>query len=680
MKKALGLISLLFIASLMFAQPGTPHSAWGYFYYEDGTTPHENIGIQVSTTVPFAMGPYYYNWPGQTDTANGSFHEAVSGYFQIQLSVFTVNYATQPFDYSLIDNDTGLIYTGSFARGGGDQTLLGDILFGTSGPTNYTISGNIGMAGVEFTGVNTDPATLTTTETGDWSFTAAEGAEVTITPAKEGYSFDPEFFYTAAIDQDYIGYVFTADQWTPNMPMNPYPANGATGIATDLPYLWWDAPEAGVAPTSYFVTFADNPTFESPIIDNLEVLDTMVEVPVELTMGMGYFAQVVPFYAPPARAAMGLKKAATLRTLSKSSKDRDAGEALVWNFTTYAEGENTSHNGGNCNGTDPVTINLPGVTVIIDPIAGVTAVVLVDYTTDEATLLGFGAPALPLPGTTFLFGFNINAGDPSNLNGTIELNVGPGLTITDLFYHNDGAWEEFLAPASWSYDDVTGIITITGLNLSTRTGGDIEIAAHDITLPVTFQSFHATFNQVDGNVLLTWVTQSESDMIGYNVLRSQENDVNTATPINQELIQALNQSSTTTYEELDNEVEPGDYYYWIQAIENGGLTGFHGPVTVTVTDPASDIPEFTVLSNAYPNPFNPKTTIKFSVAKDETAKLTIYNVLGQVVKTYPTYNEGNHTAEWHGIDNNNNPVGSGIYFYRLETESYKKINKMLLLK
>jgi hypothetical protein len=84
----------------------------------------------------------------------------------------------------------------------------------------------------------------------------------------------------------------------------------------------------------------------------------------------------------------------------------------------------------------------------------------------------------------------------------------------------------------------------------------------------------------------------------------------------------------------------------------------------------------------YPNPFNPSTTISFSVAKPGKAKLEIYNLKGQLVKTlvngYVT--AGENRSEWNGTDNNGNAVGSGLFFYRLEMNDYTKTNKMLLMK
>ena len=87
------------------------------------------------------------------------------------------------------------------------------------------------------------------------------------------------------------------------------------------------------------------------------------------------------------------------------------------------------------------------------------------------------------------------------------------------------------------------------------------------------------------------------------------------------------------------------------------------------------------LSN-YPNPFNPETTISFSLtAKDaKNAKLEIYNLKGQKIKQYSIFNNQSSII-WDGTDTNNQPVGSGIYFYKLRIdENSKAINKMILLK
>lgn len=87
------------------------------------------------------------------------------------------------------------------------------------------------------------------------------------------------------------------------------------------------------------------------------------------------------------------------------------------------------------------------------------------------------------------------------------------------------------------------------------------------------------------------------------------------------------------------------------------------------------------LSN-YPNPFNPETNITFTLPRESDVKLSIYNVKGQKVKSLVNsrFTKGQHSILWNGLDNNNSDVSSGIYFYKLETDSKTISKKMILLK
>jgi len=109
----------------------------------------------------------------------------------------------------------------------------------------------------------------------------------------------------------------------------------------------------------------------------------------------------------------------------------------------------------------------------------------------------------------------------------------------------------------------------------------------------------------------------------------------------------------------------------------------------------------------FPNPFNPTTTISFSLNSEitENAKLLIYNLKGQKVKVldcHPEFIEGSiqnnstsspsttlrmtqtgstrYSVDWNGTNDNNQPVSSGIYFYRLKTKNFAETKKMILLK
>jgi len=93
------------------------------------------------------------------------------------------------------------------------------------------------------------------------------------------------------------------------------------------------------------------------------------------------------------------------------------------------------------------------------------------------------------------------------------------------------------------------------------------------------------------------------------------------------------------------------------------------------------------LSN-YPNPFNPATTISFSVTQTSSfVELVIYNLKGQEVKTLVCSNSFaaaskklTHSITWNGTDQTGKTVSSGIYLYKLKSGNFEKIRKMLLMK
>ncbi|MDD3633569.1 MAG: T9SS type A sorting domain-containing protein, partial [Candidatus Cloacimonetes bacterium] len=100
-----------------------------------------------------------------------------------------------------------------------------------------------------------------------------------------------------------------------------------------------------------------------------------------------------------------------------------------------------------------------------------------------------------------------------------------------------------------------------------------------------------------------------------------------------------------------------------------------------VNDPIHPDITFSLAQN-YPNPFNPLTYITFSLPKEETAFLGIYNVKGQLVKTLINgiMNSGTHRVQWNGLDDAGNSVSSGIYFYTLQSGNKSITHKMLLIK
>jgi sugar lactone lactonase YvrE len=104
------------------------------------------------------------------------------------------------------------------------------------------------------------------------------------------------------------------------------------------------------------------------------------------------------------------------------------------------------------------------------------------------------------------------------------------------------------------------------------------------------------------------------------------------------------------------------------------------PYTPTsIEDKLNILPRNFTLSQNFPNPFNPSTTIRFSIEEKGSGSLSIFDVRGRIVKTFPVRGSGSHAFVWDGRDDTNQPVGSGIYFYRLKTATDSHIRKMVMM-
>ncbi len=94
------------------------------------------------------------------------------------------------------------------------------------------------------------------------------------------------------------------------------------------------------------------------------------------------------------------------------------------------------------------------------------------------------------------------------------------------------------------------------------------------------------------------------------------------------------------------------------------------------------VPHAFELQRNYPNPFNPETTIGFSLSQDSYVRLVVFNVLGQEINVLVNdkLNKGDHLAIWDGRNKYGFPVASGVYLYRLEADSLAETRKMVLIR
>ena len=125
---------------------------------------------------------------------------------------------------------------------------------------------------------------------------------------------------------------------------------------------------------------------------------------------------------------------------------------------------------------------------------------------------------------------------------------------------------------------------------------------------------------------------------------------------------------------------PVQQYLWHCYLGNYNRSGNAYQATPT-TDPIVPVIQ-TALGTNYPNPFNPTTTISYSLQETAPAVLEIYNVKGQLVKTLvnQVHAGGEHQVVWNGVDDAGNSVGSGVYFFKLRSGKFSSSKKMVLMK
>jgi hypothetical protein len=107
-----------------------------------------------------------------------------------------------------------------------------------------------------------------------------------------------------------------------------------------------------------------------------------------------------------------------------------------------------------------------------------------------------------------------------------------------------------------------------------------------------------------------------------------------------------------------------------------------GTISLDSRTPAAELPTDFDLSQNVPNPFNPSTIVEYALPRDAQVNISVYNVLGQHVKTLvdDMQRAGRQTVTWDGTDNSGSSVASGVYFYKIRAGDFSDTKKMVMLK
>jgi YVTN family beta-propeller protein len=196
-----------------------------------------------------------------------------------------------------------------------------------------------------------------------------------------------------------------------------------------------------------------------------------------------------------------------------------------------------------------------------------------------------------------------------------------------------------------------------------------------ISLPVAVRLKSASAAVVDGDAVLRWETSFESDMDGFRVVRAEAKE-GLYTGVAPALIAAKGGPAGASYEYRDASIRPNrTYWYKLVEVTADGEGSQFGPYSVTFHLANR-------LEQNMPNPFNPVTTIKYSIAQPERVSLMVYDVSGRLVRTLVDDHQAAdvYRVTWDGTNNQSQRVASGLYFYRLVAGKFIETRKMLLLK
>ncbi|MCK5149063.1 T9SS type A sorting domain-containing protein [bacterium] len=295
---------------------------------------------------------------------------------------------------------------------------------------------------------------------------------------------------------------------------------------------------------------------------------------------------------------------------------------------------------------------------------------------DQIAVSGIVTISSNIPLNTSAF----NGFSPSNGNTFTIIDNGSGSAVSGTFKDlAEGAViENFLGsgmPASITY-------------IGGGDGNDVVLTV-DASLSVELHSLSAVYE--NGSVAIQWITESETDNMGFILERVVGENVETlqATSLHWDMIASYethsammgnrNSSERNEYVFVDENVEAGQsYIYRLSDVNTNSDVHVYDIIEITL----SDAPVETVLNPPFPNPFNPATKIGYTIAKSSPVEITIYDLLGRKVKTLIDQQQaaGSYNIYWHGRDEAGNQTATGTYVIVLKTLEGKKTQKVVMMR
>jgi uncharacterized membrane protein len=246
-----------------------------------------------------------------------------------------------------------------------------------------------------------------------------------------------------------------------------------------------------------------------------------------------------------------------------------------------------------------------------------------------------------------------------NFNAT---EVEPGETYTaDIVINNNTADDPVIVPATMNVEDMV-------LDPPTNLVVDSDTALFEWEAPAVIANILSSAEPSLGDVR-SIRTESRQELVEYDVYLDGTYKGTT--------------EETQFQFDTDELVTDESYVAGVVAVYDVGESDM-ATVEFTYTGVSADDPIIaaTELGRNYPNPFNPATTIAFSLKEAGQVTINVYDIRGSLVRTLvDSYlDAAHHTVVWDGMDNRGRNVSSGVYFYRMVTEEYTETRKMIMMK
>ncbi len=339
--------------------------------------------------------------------------------------------------------------------------------------------------------------------------------------------------------------------------------------------------------------------------------------------------------------------------------------------------------------TDPTIGDVPTAPVVIDfpaqagPYSNPTSITVTQTTTPPASLLGSG---LVDANHTIARFWTITPNSENFVNATLTLHFGladlpagivdPITAVPRLYalYSSNGVnWH--IMDGVITGPDANGVYsyTVSGLNHFSEWG-----VGNGALLPVQLATFNIT--SFDKGIRLNWTTESELNVKRFKIERWANGDENNVQTILHESKSVNGNSSTTLNYSVEDKFAAvqGQYYHYRLSEEtlDGTVTELRSRV-VEYRVKTFELPKGFGLLKAYPNPFNPTTTIRVQLRETATATVSIYNTNGQLVSTLY---RGLVGIEPMNLQFNAANLPSGVYMVQISSPKFTTQKKIVLMK